>query len=212
MRLKYISKNTTISNSSNMDELAPQNTVQTNGLSLVNKILVGLFIILLLVISGELVFYFFIGSKNINQGTTVKPLQITPQINSTTSTDGSVSPTPKLDEYGERQLMAKENVLVSSNLVDQFKATLVAVDTIPGIREDFPYQLRFAISVDGRTIDFLLNQTGVDRLKVFQLVNSQPTPSNLSALKPGDKITIDRILDGTKPKGDNVIKFDITKQ
>lgn len=184
------------------------------------KILFTVLIALIIITLGELGYYFYyqsylistqLSNQNGNREIVGLNNRGLSELNDTSVSNTNPSPTPKLYEYQERDLMMKENVLVSSSLIDQFNSTIEAIDKTPNVRDGFSYNLRIALVVGKGSVDFLLNQYGINKIKVFDNVNGQLLPSSLDNLKPGDRIIIDRILDGTKPIGFNVVKFNITR-
>ena len=179
------------------------------------KLLKIVFIILILVTIGEVGYYFYI----VKFKSSTDQIGSSSQVQSNQLDDSAAQPslhpraTIKVEqkEFNERTEMIQENVLTSSVISDRFESEILALDTDGGVKDNFVYKVKLTLKVGEMGVDFLLNDSGFERVKVHQLSGNKEIPITFADLKPGDKIIIDRKLDTFKDIGNNVTEFKITK-
>lgn len=168
-----------------MDETIPQNTTQREGMGLMNKVLVVVFIIFLLTVFGELIYLFILGSNRTSENIATLPPQISPTVTQITQSQSVNDPVVKPDFMQKYLSLCAQNMLCKKgtfNISLEGKIQSIEKDPkIPGGVEFKFYQDNNELSENNRTVD--INSTkveisgkdgqklSIDQLKIGDIIN-----------------------------------------
>lgn len=159
-----------------------------------NKVLVGVFIVLLVITVGEVVFLIF--QKNpplIN-----KPQNNTVKMFPTPLPNYSFDEVYVVDGFNERL----RDKLYSSTLTNIYLGEVVEITAPDASKNKEKYQSRIAIKSPGKDSPTYLyfNYTGPQKVKVVTKSNNQETEASYESIKKGDRIMAEIIMDMTKER------------
>lgn len=167
-------------------------------MSLANKILMTVFILLLIITAGEIGFYFFFIPKldKVEAYLTVFP---------------TVGP-DNVKKYKLYHSMLDKGIITSSIRSDRIESTLATIDTKEGIFNNFKYKIKLTIKVgDSETNDYYFNEEEISRAKIVKSIDGKEQPISLNDLKPGDKIVMEIKTDLIKEPNSSLVDLTITK-
>lgn len=192
------------------------------------RILKVIFVILLLITTGETIYYLYTLRSKPSNNNSITPTVSVPQsgeitqvikelIPSNTEQHNTVTPAnnvlPTINPNSDFKEMVKQHVLLSTVTTDIFKSEILNIDTNSGIINNFNYKVKLTIKVGpANSYDFYLTDDGFKRLRVVKISNKKEIPIDLTDLKIGDKILIERKIDEYKEIGFNILDFKITKE
>ncbi len=192
-----------------------------------NKIYLGIFIVLVVVLVGELGFLFFQSQRKqppIPTTQSVNALPV-PTLTSTpktpTATDAATvnfmqteqDVYKNLDALGSYyRSMADKGILISSTLSVKMGGQLVEINDQGGVLPvtNFQYKLKISFKQGNVVQSTYLTEAQAKRIAVVQLVNGKEQPISFTDLKIGDNITIEKTRNMLEPP-DVFTELKITK-
>lgn len=149
-----------------------------------NKILITLFLVLLIIIIGEIGYYFSL-SNNILSASRQKrePSELIPTL--------STSPSINLNDPRDyiRWLQKRASVMVSSTMIDISEGTIKKIQTGQNTN-----QIQVVLTIKGKNGEYTFSPD-LTITKVFQKVNGKIEPFNYKNLKINDRVSIKETFD-----------------
>lgn len=182
-------------------------------MSNITKFLLGFFLLLIVVISGELFYFYFINQNQIPSSSISPTASVeSPQTNITNPVDQIISMFNIV-----RKKMAAHGILKYSHLTDQYETKIIAIDSKGGTNniggKTYNYKIALTIDIGGNeTTTFHLNENDLSHYKITQLISGKESTINFGDLKAGDKVLITITIDTMKDLNDNTISASIVKQ
>lgn len=159
-----------------------------------NKALVGVFLVLLAITAGEVVFLTLQ-----NKSTVVnQPQNNIVKIFPTPLPNYSFDEVYVVDGFNERL----RDKLYSSTLTNTYLGEVVEITVPDASKNKEKYQSRIAIKSPGKDTPTYLyfNYTGPQKVKVVTKSNGQETEATYGSIKKGDRIMAEIIMDMTKER------------
>lgn len=191
-----------------------------------SKILLGFFILLLVLVLGEVGYYFYYQPKT-NSAVNVKNVPFPSPILTISPTNilipsASVTNAAKDNSQSDRAIndsvifdlkKIKKGLISSSNIINQFQGTISALNVKGGVDKNQKYAMRLKIvGENGLSNGFILNDYEFAKVRITKLEsNGKTSPLSLDALRINDKIKIQQVMDLLKSSGENTVEFIIVK-
>ncbi len=186
------------------------------------KILKIIFVILILVIFGELVYYVYFQystKKDTHEDTNLTTTQVNiPTLMIQDQSKIASRRFKQVDEHifstlaSKADKMIKNGIFVSSVVENSYYAEIKEINIDGGIEDNIPYKIKLRINVGNDDYaDFLYNENALNRIKVSRLINGKEEEITLNDLKSGDSITLEIKTDLLKSINNNIIEVKIVK-
>lgn len=185
------------------------------------RLLKVIFIILLLVIFGELAYYVYIefsSEKNISHTTLTRGVEVPTIMPLDQPLETNLS--KKDIEIGNILLqnvkktldLHKNKVLIKSQKTDIFESNIKRIELASGFKNTFKYDALIALEYKPEEdYTIYLNKNDLDKTRVFIVDNDKLLPYNFSSLKNGDRVRIELITNMLEYFDKNTEEIIITK-
>jgi len=184
-------------------------------MSVFNKILIFVFIILSVVVIGEIFYFLYYSKINANK---------TPPLANTTINNSIASPTiTSLDkrslnqDFLEALKKTPKDIIISSTIINTFKGKITKIKILDKEEkfEDHDYYYRVDLRLKGKEggeLNRLYNDQELGKIAVVELTDdNKEIPIKFSDLKINDEITLEESINLHISVKDNLIKTKITK-
>lgn len=187
-----------------------------------NKILVSIFIVLLIIIAGEVVYYFYFipSPQPAPQTTQVQNFQNPTQPSPTSPTPAnqpqSLKPKEFLTKVEEFLAEHDKGAMTSSVLINQYAGKITNIEKKKLPREPNPKsEYSIFISIQGNKITensvIRIKDLALPGTKILEKTGEKEIPIQISDLKTGDSVIITENYPLTKNSPDDKLKYTILK-
>lgn len=187
-----------------------------------NKILVSIFVVLLIIIAGEVVYYFYFipSPQPIPQTTQVQnsqnPIQPSPTSPTPTNQPQSLKPREFLTKVEEFLAEHEKGAMTSSVLINQYAGKITNIEKRRPLKEPDPkseYSLFISIQGTNSTENSIIKirDLAIPETNIVKKTGEKEIPIQISDLKTGDSIIVTENYPLTKKSPDDKLKYTIIK-
>ncbi|MBI3366150.1 hypothetical protein HY041_00790 [Candidatus Roizmanbacteria bacterium] len=189
-------------------------------MSRINKVLLTIFVILIVLIAGEVLYYIFSFAKTkppTKTAIVAETIQTSPKMNATRPSLPSLASRNQTKDFAisddnlKSLMLIEKGTLVSSLLKNKYKGKITMLSNKGGAIEGNIFKTLLVISDGKNFASFYLGDTDLQKVRVVELKDSSESVLNLGDLKVGDSITIEQTIDLQKTFKDNFVEFKISK-
>jgi len=178
-----------------------------------NGMLKVIFIILLLILLGELGYFFYTSQQpKLKTGESIKSDFIGENIPSKQAVTLTNTPTLIPSFINIREQMVKSGEMKTNLNTTEIQSTIFNIDNIEGTFDDVQYKIKLTLKVGkDKYIDYYLSEYDLGKTRMQEITNDKTSEIDISDLKIGDTVNIVSRTDYTKPKQFRIVEYIITR-
>lgn len=188
-------------------------------MSTIQKILLGLGALFIVIMAGEVGYYFFLQPSKSSSPTDVLlnlPENLTPgpsqKLNQVSGTKKPVVQNSMVNYLINYFSNIQRSAVSSALLTIQYQGVIDQIDTVGVTKNGIDYAFKIRIKTkQGANAAFYFPKEALFLIKVQKLVDNKPIPLTTNDLKIGDSVRIKAVMNILKNPNRSLIEFTITK-